>query len=109
MKTITTKKVLCCKVPTNKGEQIRRILLDNSILNKNYKLKKEDNLKSGDDFKEVAAKYLEKNGLKLKHLAQPIRVAVVGSAVSPSVFDVLSIVRLENVIQRINNLIRKRK
>lgn len=43
MKTITTKKVLCCKVPTNKGEQIRRILLDNSILNKNYKLKKEDN------------------------------------------------------------------
>ena len=72
-------------------------------------LKKEDNLKSADDFKEVADKFLEKNGLKLKHLAQPIRVAVVGSAVSPSVFDVLSIVRLENVIQRINNLIRKRK
>ncbi len=35
--------VFCCKVPINKGEKIRKFLLDNNLLNKNYKLKKEDN------------------------------------------------------------------
>ena len=34
--------VICCKVPTKEGERIRRFLLDNNLLNKDYKLKKEN-------------------------------------------------------------------
>ncbi|WP_421077792.1 class I SAM-dependent methyltransferase family protein [Methanothermococcus sp. Ax23] len=34
--------VICCKVNIKEGEKIRRFLLDNKLLNKDYKLKKED-------------------------------------------------------------------
>ncbi|AEH07355.1 tRNA (guanine(37)-N1)-methyltransferase Trm5b [Methanothermococcus okinawensis] len=34
--------VICCKVDIKEGEKIRRFLLDNNLLNKNYSLKKED-------------------------------------------------------------------
>ncbi len=61
--------------------------------------------KSATEFEELAKKFLEENGLKLKDLAQPIRIAMVGSAVSPSVFDVLNIVGYNNVIARIEKLI----
>jgi len=71
----------------------------------NDELKARGEIALVEDFKEVANNFLEKRGLKLKHLAQPIRIAIVGSAVSPSVFDVLSIVGFEEVVKRIDNLI----
>ena len=73
----------------------------------NDELKSKGNITLADEFKEVANKFLDSKGLKLKHLAQPIRIAIVGSAVSPSVFDVLSIVGFEDVVKRIDNLINK--
>ena len=73
----------------------------------NEELKARGEITSADEFKEVANKFLDSKGLKLKHLAQPIRIAIVGSAVSPSVFDVLSIVGLKDVVKRIDNLISK--
>jgi glutamyl-tRNA synthetase len=60
---------------------------------------------SASEFEVLAKKFLEENGLKLKDLAQPIRIAMVGSAVSPSVFEVLNIVGYQNVIARIQKLI----
>lgn len=74
----------------------------------NDELKAKGEITLAEDFKEVANNFLESRGLKLKHLAQPIRIAIVGSAVSPSVFDVLSIVGYKEVIQRIDNLISSR-
>ncbi len=71
----------------------------------NKELKSKGEVTLPEDFKEVANNFLEKRGLKLKHLAQPIRIAIVGSAVSPSVFDVLSIVGYKDVVKRIDNLI----
>lgn len=68
-------------------------------------LKSKKGVVLAEDFKQIANNFLEKKGLKLKHLAQPLRIAIVGSAVSPSVFDVLSIVGLEEVIKRIDKLI----
>ncbi|MDX1809312.1 MAG: glutamate--tRNA ligase [Sulfurospirillaceae bacterium] len=62
---------------------------------------------SAAEFEDLVKQFLEEKGLKLKDLAQPIRIAMVGSAVSPSVFEVLSIVGLEDVVKRINNLIGK--
>lgn len=52
-------------------------------------------------FETHAKAYLETKGLGLGKLAQPIRIAVVGSSVSPSVFDVLDIVGFKNVVTRI--------
>ncbi|MDA7848265.1 glutamate--tRNA ligase, partial [Sulfurospirillum sp.] len=72
----------------------------------NKKLKTKGEITLAEDFKEVANSFLESRGLKLKHLAQPIRIAIVGSAVSPSVFDVLSIVGFKSVVKRIDNLIK---
>ena len=51
---------------------------------------------------------MEQNELKMKQLAQPIRIAMVGSAVSPSVYDVLSIIGREDVIKRIEKLIKEK-
>lgn len=67
-------------------------------------LKSKERVVLAEDYKQIANSFLEKRGLKLKHLAQPLRIAIVGSAVSPSIFDVLSIVGLENVIKRIDKL-----
>jgi len=75
----------------------------------NKELKAKGDITLAEDFKEVANNFLESRGLKLKHLAQPIRIAIVGSAVSPSVFDVLSIVGYTDVVKRIDNLIREKK
>jgi len=74
----------------------------------NEELKAKGEINLAEEFKEVANSFLESRGLKLKHLAQPIRIAIVGSAVSPSVFDVLSIVGYENVVKRIDNLIKSK-
>ncbi|HIP29692.1 MAG TPA: glutamate--tRNA ligase [Sulfurospirillum arcachonense] len=72
----------------------------------NEELKAKGEITLADEFKEVANKFLESRGLKLKHLAQPIRIAIVGSAVSPSVFDVLSIVGFKDVVKRIDKLVK---
>lgn len=71
----------------------------------NDELKNRGNREKTEEFEEVAKSFLEKKSLKLKDLAQPIRIAIVGSAVSPSVFEVLSIVGFELVIKRIDKLI----
>lgn len=61
------------------------------------------------DFEEVTKAFMKEHDLKMKQLAQPIRIALVGSAVSPSVYDVLSIVGRDEVIARIEKLIRRFK
>jgi len=71
----------------------------------NEELKAKGEISLAEDFKEIANNFLESKGLKLKHLAQPIRIAIVGSAVSPSVFDVLSVVGYKDVVKRIDKLI----
>ena len=58
------------------------------------------------DFEIATKAFMEKYGLKMKQLAQPVRIAMVGSAVSPSVYDVLSIVGRDEVIERIENFVK---
>ena len=57
------------------------------------------------EFEEIVKEFLQKNELKMKQLAQPLRIAMVGSAVSPSVYDVMSIIKLENIIKRVEKLL----
>lgn len=47
------------------------------------------------EFEELAHGFLEKRGAKLKDLAQPLRIALTGAAVSPSIFEVLEFLGVE--------------
>lgn len=61
------------------------------------------------EYESLTNEFLEKNEVKLKHLAQPLRVAITGNSVSPSIFEVLEILGSNEVKQRIKNLINKTK
>lgn len=49
--------------------------------------------------------FLEQNSAKLKDLAQPLRVAVTGTAVSPSIFEVIEIIGIDETKARIKNIL----
>ena len=51
--------------------------------------------------------FLDANGAKLKDLAQPLRVAITGGSVSPSIFEICEILGSDEVKTRISNLIKK--
>ena len=57
------------------------------------------------DYEQATKLFMQEYDIKMKQLAQPIRIAMVGSAVSPSVYDVLSIIGKEDVIKRVEKLI----
>ena len=57
------------------------------------------------EFEQITKKFMEINDLKLKHLAQPLRIALVGGSVSPSIYDVMSIVGFEDVLKRVEKLL----
>ena len=52
--------------------------------------------------------FLEKKEAKLKDLAQPIRIALTGSAVSPSIFEVLEFLGVDECKKRIENFLKVR-
>ena len=62
-------------------------------------------LRNAGEFETFTKAFLEEKGLKLKDLAQSIRIAMVGSSVSPSIFEVLEIIGYVDVVQRIQKLI----
>jgi glutamyl-tRNA synthetase len=49
-------------------------------------------------------KFLEEKQLKLKTLAQPLRVALTGSTRSPGIYETLAILGKERVIKRLNHI-----
>lgn len=67
------------------------------------------NLALAQEFEVFTKEFLEQQGLKLKDLAQSIRIAMVGSSVSPAIFDVLEIIGYNEVLKRIQNLLSKQK
>jgi len=68
-------------------------------------LKNAPTLEKSGEFETLTKNFLEERGLKLKDLAQAIRIAMVGNSVSPSIFEVLEIIGFEHVIERIEALI----
>jgi glutamyl-tRNA synthetase len=74
----------------------------------NIKLLKEffDKLKNSDESCEkIFNEVLEKNGVGIAKLAQPIRIALVGIAQSPSVIEVMKILGKDEVLIRIEKLL----
>lgn len=53
--------------------------------------------------------FLEQNEAKLKDLAQPLRIALTGTAVSPSIFEVLEFLGVEECQKRIETFLQNRR
>lgn len=62
---------------------------------------------SAKEYEEKTMEFLDKNGFKLKDLAQPLRVAITGTSVSPSIFEVIEILGSSEIKNRIEKLINK--
>ncbi|MBI4710792.1 MAG: glutamate--tRNA ligase, partial [Nitrospirae bacterium] len=48
----------------------------------------------------------EKHGVKLKDLAQPVRVAMTGGTESPGIFEVLEVLGREKTLKRLDKAIK---
>lgn len=68
-----------------------------------------ENQKKAHEFEEFTNKFLEENELKLKDLAQAIRIALTGSSVSPSIFEVLEFLGVQKCKLRVENLLKYMK
>lgn len=64
---------------------------------------------SAGEFEDFTNKFLEKNGIKLKDIAQALRIALTGSAVSPSIFEVLEFLGVQECKQRIQKFLELRR
>jgi glutamyl-tRNA synthetase len=64
-----------------------------------------DTLKSPTDFEGISKPFVEDKGLKFPQFAQPLRIAIVGSTQSPSIYDVLSVVGVDEVLARFDKLV----
>lgn len=54
---------------------------------------------------QTVTRFAESRGLKLGKVAQPIRVAVAGTTVSPAIFDTLELLGRERTLRRIDRLL----
>lgn len=76
-----------------------------------YLIELKDRLASIPDFsaseiEKVFISIIEKHGIKLGNLAQPVRVAMTGKTESPGIFEVLEIIGKEKTIKRLEKAIK---
>lgn len=62
---------------------------------------------SASEYENKTNEFLQINEKSLKDLAQPIRIAITGSAVSPSIFEVMEAIGVKTLKNRIAKLIKK--
>ncbi|WP_292459696.1 class I SAM-dependent methyltransferase family protein [Methanothermococcus sp.] len=121
--------VICCKVNVKEGEKIRRFLLDNKLLNKDYKLKKEDDylyipltnlnedikkdinkIKNKIEFVEVNDKWLKKAHKKInfrEYLIKNFKKEIDAGLIALS-YDVIGDIVITQISDEINEDIRKK-
>lgn len=76
-----------------------------------YLIELKDSLASISDFsaseiEKVFISIIEKHGIKLGNLAQPVRVAMTGKTESPGIFEVLEIIGKEKTLKRLDKAIK---
>lgn len=62
--------------------------------------------KKADEFEAFTNTFLESKNAKLKDLAQALRIAITGSSVSPSIFEVLEFIGINELKKRAENAIK---
>jgi glutamyl-tRNA synthetase len=58
---------------------------------------------SAEEIEALFKKIVEEEGTKLGKLAQPVRVALTGTTVSPGIYDVILLLGKEETIKRLKN------
>ncbi|EDO9213877.1 glutamate--tRNA ligase [Campylobacter coli] len=97
------------EAPQNYDENaINKFINENNLLLLQNYANELNEEKSAKDFEEFTNEFLQKNEVKLKDLAQPIRIALTGSAVSPSIFEVLEFLEVDECKKRIENFLKVR-
>ncbi len=91
---------------------VKKFIKDETILKilDNYvKLLEEnaDNLNISIDYEEVTKPFIEEFELKFPQLFQPIRLALTGSTQAPSVYDIMAVLGVEVVCERIRTACEK--
>lgn len=93
-------------MPQNYDENaINKFINENNLLLLQNYANELNEEKSAKDFEEFTNEFLQKNEVKLKDLAQPIRIALTGSAVSPSIFEVLEFLGVNECKKRIKKFL----
>ncbi|RAZ23812.1 glutamate--tRNA ligase [Campylobacter hyointestinalis subsp. lawsonii] len=77
-----------------------------TLLNE-FKDELEDKDLSAKEYEEMTMAFLDKRGKKLKDIAQPIRIAITGGTVSPSIFEIIEVIGTKALKSRIVKLISK--
>ncbi|RAZ40275.1 glutamate--tRNA ligase [Campylobacter hyointestinalis] len=77
-----------------------------ALLNE-FKNELEDKDLSAKEYEEMTMAFLDKRGKKLKDIAQPIRIAITGGTVSPSIFEIIEVIGTKALKSRIVKLISK--
>lgn len=70
------------------------------------KILENSNAKNTEEFENLTNEFLQKENAKLKDLAQPLRVAVTGTSVSPSIFEVMEVIGKDETQIRISKLLK---
>jgi len=60
---------------------------------------------SAENIETLFKKIVEEEGMKLGKLAQPVRVALTGTTVSPGIFDVILLLGKEETLKRLQNVV----
>jgi glutamyl-tRNA synthetase len=58
-----------------------------------------------ENLEKVFVEFLEEKEIKLKKLAQPLRVALTGKTASPGIFEVMQVLGKDRVIERVRNAV----
>jgi glutamyl-tRNA synthetase len=95
--------------PTSYDEKaVKKFLNDESLsVLRNYlvDLKANSSIDKPEEFESFTKDFMDKNEVKLKILAQPLRISMVGSAVSPSIYDTMAVIGYDELVKRIESLL----
>ncbi len=98
-----------CEIPEYKEEAVEKHLTQEGIEKTLSDLA--GLLKTAEPFdtetcEKIVRAYQEEQGLETKQLIHPVRVAITGSAVSPPLFDVMSVLGKDRVLKRLEHTLK---
>lgn len=89
--------------PTSYDEKAMNKFINEKAINllQSYESMLNDTMKTAAKFEEKTNEFLTNNDSALKELAQPLRIAITGTSVSPSIFEVIEVLGANEVKFRI--------
>ncbi|PPB55165.1 glutamate--tRNA ligase [Campylobacter hyointestinalis] len=82
---------------------------DSKVLLSEFCIALSDDMNNAEDIQSFALSFLEARGKKLKDIAQPLRIVITGTSVSPSIFEVVEVIGIKELKARIQKLLKNLK